>query len=60
MLQRLDYLVEPRRRRHLAVAIFPSPMRDFGYDVASHVDVDRIFGTLAEFDAVVDERTRSS
>ena len=32
---------------------FTSPMRDFGYDVADYCDVDPIFGTLADFDAVV-------
>jgi alpha-glucosidase len=33
--------------------IFPSPMADFGYDVADYTDVDPAFGTLAEFDALV-------
>jgi alpha-glucosidase len=32
---------------------FPSPMRDFGYDVADHCGVDPMFGTLADFDALV-------
>ena len=32
---------------------FTSPMKDFGYDVADYCDVDPIFGTLADFDAVV-------
>lgn len=32
---------------------FRSPMRDFGYDVADYCDVDPIFGTLADFDALV-------
>lgn len=32
---------------------FKSPMRDFGYDVADYCDVDPIFGTLADFDAMV-------
>jgi alpha-glucosidase len=32
---------------------FPSPMRDFGYDVSDYRDVDPIFGTLKEFDALV-------
>ena len=29
---------------------FPSPMHDFGYDVSDYRGVDRIFGTLADFD----------
>jgi alpha-glucosidase len=32
---------------------FRSPMADFGYDVADYCDVDPIFGTLADFDALV-------
>ena len=32
---------------------FKSPMKDFGYDVSDYCDVDPIFGTLADFDALV-------
>ncbi len=37
---------------------FTSPMKDFGYDVADYRDVDPIFGTLADFDALVAEAHR--
>lgn len=37
---------------------FTSPMRDFGYDVADYCDVDPVFGTLADFDALVDRAHR--
>ena len=30
--------------------IFPSPMADFGYDVADYCDIDPLFGTLEDFD----------
>ncbi len=33
---------------------FTSPMRDFGYDVADYCGVDPVFGTLADFDALVE------
>ncbi|MBO0758137.1 MAG: alpha-amylase, partial [Bradyrhizobiaceae bacterium] len=35
--------------------IFPSPMRDGGYDIANYVDVDPLFGTLSDFDWLLSE-----
>ncbi|MBK9178170.1 MAG: DUF3459 domain-containing protein [Acidimicrobiales bacterium] len=35
--------------------VYPSPMADFGYDVADHCDIDPVFGTLAGFDRLLDE-----
>jgi alpha-glucosidase len=34
---------------------YTSPMKDFGYDVADHCDVDPIFGTLADFDRLIEK-----
>ena len=34
---------------------YTSPMRDFGYDVADYCDVDPIFGTLADFDLLIEK-----
>ena len=34
--------------------MFPSPMRDFGYDVTDYKGIDPLFGTLADFDTFVE------
>ena len=33
---------------------YRSPMHDFGYDVSDYCDVDPVFGTLADFDALLE------
>ena len=33
--------------------IYPSPMADFGYDVADYGDIDGRFGTMADFDRLI-------
>jgi alpha-glucosidase len=38
--------------------IYPSPMADFGYDVANYTDIDPVFGSLEEFDALLDAAHR--
>jgi alpha-glucosidase len=35
--------------------IFPSPMADFGYDVADYCEIDPVFGSLADFDRLLAE-----
>jgi alpha-glucosidase len=38
--------------------IYPSPMADFGYDISDHTAIDPRFGSLADFDAMIDEAHR--
>lgn len=35
--------------------IFPSPMADMGYDVSNYTDIDPLFGSLADFDALIEK-----
>ncbi len=51
--QRLDHLVELGVDALWLSPVFPSPMADFGYDVADYCDIDPLFGSLADFDALL-------
>nr|WP_294849077.1 alpha-glucosidase family protein [uncultured Sphingomonas sp.] len=51
--QHLDYIAALGCDAVWVSPFFTSPMKDFGYDVADYRDVDPIFGTLADFDALV-------
>src|SRR3954447_6707897 len=33
--------------------VYPSPQADFGYDVSDHAAIDPLYGTLADFDAMI-------
>jgi len=35
--------------------MYPSPMADFGYDISDYTDVDPLFGTLHDFDILLDQ-----
>ena len=52
---RLDYVSELGVDAVWISPIYPSPMADFGYDVADYTGVDKIFGTLQDFDALLAE-----
>lgn len=53
VLSHLDYLSELRVSAVWLSPIFPSPMTDFGYDISDYCDIDPVFGTLADLDALV-------
>jgi alpha-glucosidase len=53
--QRLDHLVELGIDAVWISPFYRSPMADGGYDVADPCDVDPMFGTLADFDALLAE-----
>jgi alpha-glucosidase len=52
---RLDYLQWLGVDAIWLSPIFPSPMADFGYDVANYTAIDPLFGTLADFDTLLAE-----
>jgi alpha-glucosidase len=56
--RRLPYLADLGVDAIWLSPIFPSPMADFGYDVADYTDIDPTFGTLTEFDTLLDAAHR--
>ena len=54
IVQRLPYIASLGVDAIWISPFFTSPMKDFGYDVSNYCDVDPMFGTLANFDDVVD------
>jgi alpha-glucosidase len=55
VLARLSYLAELGIDAIWFNPWYPSPMSDSGYDIADYRDIDPVFGTLADADAVIGE-----
>lgn len=53
IINRLPYLVTLGIDAIWLSPIFPSPMADFGYDISDYAEIDPLFGTLEDFDALV-------
>ena len=51
--RRLPYLADLGVDAVWISPIYPSPMADFGYDVADYCGIHPLFGTLEDFDALV-------
>ena len=63
ILEHLDYLNDGTDGSLGVDAIwlspfYRSPMADFGYDIADYTDVDPVFGTLADFDELLESAHR--
>ena len=50
---RLDHLASLGVDAIWISPFYPSPMKDFGYDVSDYTDVDPLFGRLADFDRLL-------
>jgi alpha-glucosidase len=51
---RLDHLASLGVDALWLSPIYRSPMADFGYDISDHCDIDPLFGSLTDLDALVD------
>jgi alpha-glucosidase len=54
IIARLPYLQELGIDAIWLSPVFPSPMADFGYDISDYTGIDPLFGTLEDFDALVE------
>jgi alpha-glucosidase len=54
ILARLPYLSELGIDAIWICPIFPSPMADFGYDISNYADIDPLFGSLQDFDELLE------
>ncbi|MDE0117500.1 MAG: alpha-amylase family glycosyl hydrolase [bacterium] len=58
LAEKLDYLAWLGVGIVWVTPFYPSPMADFGYDVADYTGVDPLFGTLDDFDTCIAEAHR--
>jgi alpha-glucosidase len=56
--QKLDYLSDLGVDAIWLSPIYPSPDVDFGYDVSNYLDIDPKFGTMADFERLLEEAHR--
>jgi Alpha amylase, catalytic domain len=54
IISRLPYFAELGVDAIWLSPIFRSPMKDFGYDVSNYVDIDPLFGTMGDFDTLLE------
>ena len=55
IVDKLDYIASLGVDAIWISPFFKSPMADFGYDIADYRDVDPLFGTLEDFDRLLDK-----
>ena len=55
VVNKLDYIAELGVDAVWVSPFFKSPMKDFGYDISDYRDVDPIFGSLADFDELLNQ-----
>ena len=55
IIEKLDYLQKLGITGVWISPIFPSPMADFGYDVSDYTGIHPLFGTMDDFDRLLEE-----
>lgn len=55
IIEKLDYVASLGVDAVWISPFFKSPMKDFGYDISDYRDIDPLFGTLNDFDRLIEK-----
>jgi trehalose-6-phosphate hydrolase len=55
IISKLDYLADLGIEMVWLNPIYPSPQRDNGYDISDYVSIDPVFGTMSDFEELIQE-----
>lgn len=55
IIEKLDYVASLGVDAIWISPFFKSPMKDFGYDISDYRDIDPLFGTLEDFDRLIEK-----
>ncbi|TVP16247.1 alpha-glucosidase family protein [Shewanella sp. KCT] len=55
IISKLDYIASLNVDAIWISPFFKSPMKDFGYDISDYRAIDPLFGTMADFDELIDK-----
>ena len=55
LIDKLDYLHDLGVTAVWLLPFFPSPLKDDGYDVSDYIDIQPVYGNMADFRTLVDE-----
>ncbi|GGP40403.1 alpha-glucosidase [Shewanella algicola] len=55
IIAKLDYIASLNVDAIWISPFFKSPMKDFGYDISDYLEIDPLFGTMADFEQLIDQ-----
>jgi alpha-glucosidase len=56
LIQKLDHIASLGAVDYVWISpCFKSPMRDFGYDISNYREIDPQFGSIADFERLIEE-----
>jgi alpha-glucosidase len=55
IIAKLDYIASLNVDAIWISPFFKSPMKDFGYDISDYLEIDPLFGTMADFDQLIEK-----